>query len=91
MSALTDRIAEVQRAHQPEYLADKYGNDVCSRGCGWRAGIGSNNPDWAAHVAEQIEAELGFTEDQYTTQEIGVSPVTLHHWRRWISPWTEKK
>jgi len=73
VTALTDRIAEVLREHCPGTY------EACRCECGEPT---NGDDEWAAHVAEQIKAELQLTEEW-----AGRLGVTDHH--RWVSAWTE--
>jgi len=81
MTDWTDRIAEVLRGHEwsPDEPFQGLGQCECDhQSCiGWAT--------WAAHVAEQIEAALGLTEE--TTKFGGPGEWTPYH--RWVSTWTE--
>jgi hypothetical protein len=60
MSVLTDRITKVAMAHLPVPHGTHYWR--CAYPCTWQYGT---REEHSAHVAERIEAELGFHEEQY--------------------------
>jgi hypothetical protein len=88
VSVLSDRIAEVLREHW--WFASRDGEAGCN--CNWRDGVDMAREQWAAHVAERVEAELQLTEEtrsQATYQPD--DPWATTSQRRWVSAWSEDK
>lgn len=91
MSALTDQIAAVLRQHQWWFVGNlgvpgmpDSKDYKCS--CGWAAGGGIGvGEDPYVHVAEQITAELGLTEETIAGWADG--DVMERH--RWVTAWQE--
>ena len=87
MSALTDRIAEVLRAHIGRPVSDttsRPGFRIWLQGCQcyW------TGEDHAAHVAERVEAELGLKR-RLSYPVIGDQPPGDGLYERWVSAWSE--
>lgn len=87
MSELTDRIAAVLREHIGRPVSDtssRPGFRIWLQGCQcyW------TGEDHLAHVAERIEAELGFTAETRTYPETNDGVLVE---RRWVSAWSEVK
>lgn len=76
MSALTERLTEVLRAHR---MTAGFRHDLGEFYCN----CGAWMTDHAAHVAERVEAALGLTEEtKRYVPENGAQDQ-----RRWVSPW----
>jgi len=96
MTDLTDRIAEVLRTHRWYFVGNLGVPGMPDRrgyrcNCGWvtrdDGGAELNDPD--AHVAEQIEVELGLKRKLSYPVDGSDGPPSDGVYERWVSAWTE--